>query len=88
MSEIHQLYKCIRCGECRYTCPVFKSDGWETSSARGRMQLILALEENKLELTPKLRDSLFRCTTCKICEEVCSAGVNVVENIEKEALAE
>jgi len=83
LSDIQQLYKCIRCGECRYTCPVFKSDGWDTSSARGRIQLLLAVEEGSLQLSSKISESIFRCTTCKICEEVCSAGVEVVNIIEK-----
>ena len=51
-----ELYKCIRCGECRTVCPVFKETPAERYTARGKMQIAEALAEGKLEFTVYLGD--------------------------------
>ena len=37
-----ELYKCIRCGECRTVCPIFKESPAERYTARGKMQIAQA----------------------------------------------
>ncbi len=72
----------MRCGECRSVCPVFQSTGIDTYSARGRMILVKGIKENRLDLSSGLLASIYSCTTCKACEVVCSAGVDVVDVIQ------
>jgi|Deesub1362A_J573_1020465.scaffolds.fasta_scaffold00874_2 Fe-S oxidoreductase len=81
--DVHQLYKCMRCGECRFVCPVFETERWDTFVSRGRMIALRGLVEGKIKPNKRLIDALFSCTTCKECENACSAGVNVVDIIER-----
>ncbi|HEY3416162.1 MAG TPA: (Fe-S)-binding protein, partial [Armatimonadota bacterium] len=48
----------------------------ETCSPRGRVQLVRALEEGKLENTERLRQALFTCLDCRACESVCPNGIH------------
>jgi len=85
MSEVSDLYrilKCMRCGECRSVCPVFQTTGIDTYSARGRMILVKGVIETRLDLSSRLLASIYSCTTCRACEVVCSAGVDVVDVIQ------
>lgn len=74
-----QLAKCIRCGTCRSVCPVFKKVDSEAATARGKVKLIEAVTEGKLELTPALQERMSRCLLCKLCVEGCPSGVKTDE---------
>lgn len=80
--DIHQIYKCMRCGECRFVCPVFDVERWDTFVSRGRMVALRGVLEGKIKPNKRFIEALFSCTTCKECENACSAGVNVVKIIE------
>jgi len=43
------VQRCMRCGLCRALCPTWEYVGWETGSPRGRMQVVKALLDNKIE---------------------------------------
>ncbi len=74
-----QFYKCQRCGKCRVVCPTYEEVGWESISARGRILLAQAFLKGDLPPTKRLIDSMYLCTTCKFCEEVCPADVKLIE---------
>lgn len=74
---------CIHCGLCLRTCPTYQLTGVESSSPRGRIYLMRAVAENKLEASdPHYREELDYCLVCRHCESVCPAGVRFGEMME------
>ena len=91
---VENLMQCRRCGICRNAvyerrgfdgvCPVWRnSSGFETSFMRGRIQVALALLDGTLEKTPENAESLFTCTLCGNCTEICAAEFDPAECLEK-----
>lgn len=74
-----QLVKCIRCGTCRSVCPVFQASDNENTTARGKVKLLEAVSEGKLELTPELQARMSKCLLCKACGPGCPSGVKTDE---------
>jgi glycolate oxidase iron-sulfur subunit len=70
------LDRCISCGFCLPACPTYGLTGVETSSPRGRINLMRALETGALDDDDPtaLEESSF-CLGCRACEPVCPAGV-------------
>jgi len=70
------LDRCISCGFCLPACPTFKLTGDETSSPRGRITLMRALESGELtdDDATVVEESSY-CLGCRACEPVCPAGV-------------
>jgi glycolate oxidase iron-sulfur subunit len=50
--------------------------GYEAESPRGRIHLIQALNEGRIEPTPAYRQHLELCLVCRNCESVCPSGVH------------
>ncbi len=73
------VYACASCGYCRFNCPVYKEVGFERVSARGRMLLIKRMLEGKLPFGKGLVDSLYACTQCAGCSEMCPTDIDYVE---------
>lgn len=74
---------CIHCGLCLRTCPTYQLTGAEPSSPRGRIYLMRAVAEGKVDA----RDAAYReeidfCLVCRHCESVCPAGVRFGEMME------
>jgi glycolate oxidase iron-sulfur subunit len=70
------LDRCISCGFCLPACPTYALTGVETSSPRGRINLMRALETGLLaDDDPTVRDESSFCLGCRACEPVCPAGV-------------
>ena len=70
-----EIYKCIRCGECRTVCPVFREIPAERYTARGKLVIAEALAKNELELTGGVREAIENCLLCSGCASRCSSGV-------------
>lgn len=66
---------CIHCGLCLRTCPTYQLSGRESASPRGRIHLMRAIAEERVEPTPEVREELDFCLVCRHCESVCPAGV-------------
>ena len=90
---IEELLQCRRCGICRNSvyeakgfdgiCPIWRnSSGFETDFMRGKIMVALALIDGRLEKTAENAESLFRCTLCGNCTEICAAEFNPVEIME------
>ena len=76
------ITKCSRCGKCTAVCPMFeKTQGWDSGVARGRLLLAWGLARGELEINDSLVEALYQCPTCMLCEQECTAGVNVTEII-------
>ncbi len=68
--------QCVRCGLCLPTCPTYVETLVETSSPRGRIALIRAVAEERLDLTsPGFMHQMSECLDCRACEAVCPSGV-------------
>ncbi len=68
--------QCVRCGLCLPTCPTYVETLVETSSPRGRIALIRAVAEDRLDLTdPGFMHQMSECLDCRACEAVCPSGV-------------
>jgi glycolate oxidase iron-sulfur subunit len=70
------LERCISCGFCLPACPTYGLTGVETSSPRGRINLMRAIETGVLEVDdPTVVEESSFCLGCRACESVCPAGV-------------
>jgi glycolate oxidase iron-sulfur subunit len=78
------LDRCISCGFCLPACPTYELTGNETSSPRGRITLMRALEEGRLPADDStLREESSFCLGCRACEPVCPAGVQYGQLLEQ-----
>jgi len=72
-----ELMPCVRCGQCRSVCPVFLAKGVESDSPRGRVALVRALLEGKIEPNDLLAEKIEQCVLCRTCFQECPSGVHV-----------
>ena len=70
-----EIAQCNKCGFCQVACPIFRSTGHESGVARGRLALLRALIERRLEWTKELEDPLFDCLGCGACTANCFPAV-------------
>jgi glycolate oxidase iron-sulfur subunit len=74
---------CIRCGLCLPSCPTYLETMTETSGPRGRISLIKAVGEERLDLTsPGFVAQMWECLDCRACEAVCPSGVQYGQLVE------
>jgi glycolate oxidase iron-sulfur subunit len=66
---------CIHCGLCLPVCPTYRETGNEAESPRGRLYLMRALVEGRIEPGPDPSSHLDACVGCRACETACPAGV-------------
>jgi glycolate oxidase iron-sulfur subunit len=71
-----KMLACVHCGFCLTACPTYKQVGDEADSPRGRIYLMRAAHEGRLEWDdPAVETHLDRCLGCRACEPVCPSGV-------------
>lgn len=68
--------RCVHCGLCLMNCPTFVATGLEPESPRGRIYLIRAAHEGRLDLNDAVLPHLELCLQCRNCEAVCPSGVS------------
>lgn len=78
-----ELDSCVHCGFCLQACPTFRATGDEADGPRGRIELMRALEDGRLDLADHdVAAHLDRCLGCRACEPVCPSGVGYGHGLE------
>lgn len=78
------IYRCIRCGFCRKStyeaigidkiCPIYEfKSSWDFNCAKGKVSIARGLLEGAFEVTDELVQTVYSCTTCGNCKEICLA---------------
>lgn len=74
---------CVHCGMCLEACPTYQETGEEHNSPRGRVYLIKAVAEGKIDVNEAFSKPVFECLDCRACETACPADVQVGGLIEE-----
>lgn len=70
---------CAQCGACAPGCPVFRAEGRESLTARGRMYLLTQGDQARPSAT--LADIFACCLLCGACEQVCPRQLPITKLI-------
>jgi Fe-S oxidoreductase len=78
MKYAEILHRCFRCGYCKlpgnyidFNCPAYAAFRFETYSPGGRMWLLRAWLDKKIDPSRRFQEILFSCTACGNCVEQC-----------------
>lgn len=78
-----QASACIHCGLCLPACPTYTETGLEAESPRGRLHLMKAMADGRIDATDNVVEHLDQCLNCRACETACPSGVVYHEVIEQ-----
>jgi glycolate oxidase iron-sulfur subunit len=73
----------MHCGLCLPTCPTYDVTKLERHSPRGRIALMRAIADDRLEPTKTFADEMYYCLGCLACMTACPAGVDYAELFER-----
>lgn len=73
ITEIARL--CADCGTCQSACPVYGAELSEPNSPRGKVNLIKAVDDSRLQTNRHNRSLLYQCLVCGGCEQACPNSV-------------
>ncbi|MEZ6056029.1 MAG: heterodisulfide reductase-related iron-sulfur binding cluster [Planctomycetaceae bacterium] len=73
---------CVHCGLCTSACPTYLETGDENDSPRGRIYLMRAVTDGRIDLTEPVARHLDLCLDCRSCETACPSGVQYGRLIE------
>jgi glycolate oxidase iron-sulfur subunit len=76
ISEEHPERNCAKCGACGPVCPVFRAEGRESLTARGKMHLLAV---GGGQYSALFADLFSCCLLCGICEQVCPRNLPITK---------
>src|ERR1700726_509757 len=76
------IQQCMHCGFCLPTCPTYDLTRQERNSPRGRIALMRAIADGRMEPTKVFADEMYFCLGCLACKTACPGGVNYAELFE------
>ncbi len=68
--------KCVRCGQCRFACPVLAEMKKEPASPRGKVYLAGLMQKGEID-AGKAANLFSLCLTCGACTSECPSGLPV-----------
>lgn len=80
--QYEHFLDCVHCGLCTSYCPTYLELGTEMDSPRGRIYLMRAVTDGRMELTSEVTRHLELCLDCRSCETACPSGVQYGRLIE------
>ena len=80
-NDYNEIAQCNRCGFCQTACPIFRSTGHEAGVARGRLALLRAIIEGRLDWNRELEGPLFNCLLCGACTANCFPAIPTADLI-------
>ena len=83
------VQQCMHCGFCLPTCPTYDATHLERNSPRGRIALMRAIADGRMDVTRNFADEMYFCLGCLACMTACPAGVEYSQLFEtSRAMAE
>jgi len=76
------VQQCMHCGLCLPTCPTYDATKVERQGPRGRISLMRAIADGRLDVSKTFADEMYFCLGCLACMTACPAGVNYAELFE------
>ncbi len=77
LPTVRELEECIRCGLCLSVCPTYRPTSVEGDSPRGRVALVKAQLEGKVDPdSATFQRHMDLCLQCMACASICPTGVN------------
>jgi len=70
-------YACSGCGYCVDECDQYYGRMWESQSPRGKWFFLRELLEGREKLDQEAVDTFLVCTTCEMCNVLCSEGLPI-----------
>ncbi|MBX5465555.1 MAG: (Fe-S)-binding protein [Clostridia bacterium] len=81
-AAAEQIAHCIKCGFCLPACPTYALTQREAASPRGRLALVEAVREGRIEPDAWFAEQMYFCLGCRACESACPSGVRYGEVLE------
>ena len=76
LTSVDDASRCMKCGFCMSSCPVYGVDHMESHVARGRNLLIQWANKGEINTEGAYQDALSFCILCGRCEATCPARIS------------
>jgi glycolate oxidase iron-sulfur subunit len=77
------VQQCMHCGMCLPACPTYTATLRERSSPRGRIAMMRAIADDRLEVSRTFAEEIYFCLGCLACTSACPAGVDYATLFER-----